>query len=281
MINNTMTPQFIGYISDFINWDNGNNTIRITLTTPVDPGSPAGWELIDDIREKVSELFDYEDVEGAYVTGMSAMFKDSKDEMYVNVPQMLLLAVVLIFLALLVLFRSIVLPIKAILTISGSILFALGSLVMVFEYGWFNDVTIAGYQIWSAEVVGITYFLPVFLFTTILGLGMDYSILIISRIKEEYDKTGDMDEAVGTGLAKTAGVITSAATVMVATFLVFAGAPMLILKMMGMAMAIAIVVDATISRIILLPAAMKLLGKQNWWLPKWLDKILPRLDLEH
>ena len=110
---------------------------------------------------------------------------------------------------------------------------------------------------------------------------MDYSIFIISRIKEEFDATGDMDKSVGLGLAKTAGIITSAATIMTATFLVFAASPLLTLKMMGLAMAIAIVIDATIARTILLPAAMKLAGKYNFWLPKWLSKILPKLDIEH
>ncbi|MHA2276208.1 MAG: MMPL family transporter, partial [Candidatus Kariarchaeaceae archaeon] len=98
---------------------------------------------------------------------------------------------------------------------------------------------------------------------------------------EEYENGADMDDSVGIGLAKTAGVITSAAAIMTVTFMVFALSPMIMLKMMGFAMAIAIVVDASISRIIILPAAMKLLGEWNWWLPKWLEKRLPNIRLKH
>ncbi len=274
--------QFVGYMGNYINMDYGNNTLKIDITTPLDPGSAAAWELVEILRAEIDDIFgDNEYVVDLYVTGLSAIFRDSSFEMYENVPLMIIVATTLIFLALLVLFRSIALPIKAILTISGSILFGLGSLVMIFQYGWLPELSILGTVFWTSEVVGVSYFLPTFLFTTILGLGMDYSILIISRIKEEYDKTGDMDESVGIGISKTAGVITSAATIMIATFLVFASSPMLVLKMLGIALAVSIAVDATISRILLLPAAMKLLGSTNWWLPRWLDKILPKIELEH
>jgi uncharacterized membrane protein YdfJ with MMPL/SSD domain len=194
---------------------------------------------------------------------------------------MLVVAVLLIFLSLLVLFRSVILPIKAILTIAGSILFGMGTLVYIFQLGYIQLIEFFGFTLWEAELSGITYFLPTFLFTTILGLGMDYSIFIISRIKEEFDISGDMDGSVGVGLTKTAGIITSAATIMTATFLVFAASPLLTLKMMGLAMAVAIVIDATIARTILLPAAMRLAGVYNFWIPKWLEKILPDVKLEH
>ncbi|MCY3410234.1 MAG: MMPL family transporter [Candidatus Heimdallarchaeota archaeon] len=292
MIENPYLPMYeqamnmVNHMKGYINFEHGNNTIKIDMTTQLDTGSPQSMDLIDIIREKVKEIFNDGDnykfgIVGIYTTGLSAIFLDGMNDMYADVPEMIVLAVALIFLALLILFRSIALPIKAIITISGSILFGLGSIVLVFQYGYFNLIEIFGVTLFEAEIVGLTYFLPAFLFTTILGLGMDYSILIISRIKEEYLRTGKMDESVGVGISKTAGVITSAALVMIATFLVFAGSPMIIMKIMGLAMAIAIFVDATISRIILLPAAMKLLGEYNWWIPKWLDKILPKIELEH
>lgn len=273
--------QIIDYMGDYINMKHGNNTILLELTSPLDPGSAAAWEMVAILRDKIDKIFSGEDYKKIYVTGLSAIFYDGSEDMYKNVPMMLVVAIIAIFFALMFLFRSIVLPIKAILTISGSILFGLGTLVFIFQFGWLPEVNIAGKTLWTSEIVGVTYFLPTFLFTTILGLGMDYSILIISRIKEEYDKTGDMDKSVGIGISKTAGVITSAATIMIATFLVFGGSDMLILKMLGVAMAVAIAVDATISRVLLLPAAMKLLGEKNWWLPRWLDKILPKIELEH
>ncbi len=265
----------------YINWDVANNTLVISITANRDAGSAIAWQLVDVIRNKVTELFGALDVD-TYVSGFAASFKDSSDDLYNDVPKMLLVATTLIFLALMVLFRSILLPIKAILTISGSILVGLGSLVYIFQHGNILDITILEFQIWNAEQAGIAFIIPVFLFTTILGLGMDYSIFIISRIKEEHGKNGnELGESVGIGLSKTAGVVTSAASIMIATFLVFAASPMLIMKTMGLAMAIAIFVDATIARIILLPAAMKLAGRWNFWLPKWLDKILPKIDLEH
>jgi RND superfamily putative drug exporter len=265
----------------YINWDVANNTLVISITANIDAGSAIAWQLVDVIREKVTEFFGDLDVD-TYVSGFAPSFKDSSDSLYGDVPKMLLVATTLIFLALMVLFRSILLPIKAILTISGSILVGLGSLVFIFQHGNLLDITILNFQIWSAEQAGIAFIIPVFLFTTILGLGMDYSIFIISRIKEEHGHNGnELGESVGIGLSKTAGVVTSAASIMIATFMVFATSPMLIMKSMGLAMAVAIFVDATISRIIILPAAMKIAGRWNFWLPKWLDKILPKIDLEH
>ncbi|MDH5403165.1 MAG: MMPL family transporter [Candidatus Heimdallarchaeota archaeon] len=278
---------FIQNLKSYINWNGGeygaNNTILIRLTSNLDAGTSSAWELVDIIRDKIDEIFsNIGGIEATYVTGMAASFKDSKDEMYQNIPLMLFVAVISIYIILMLLFRSIILPAKAIITIAGSILFGMGVLVFIFQQGnLLGPYEVFGFVIWQAETSGITFFIPAFLFTVILGLGMDYSILIISRIKEEYERTGDMSESVGIGLSKTAGVITSAAIVMISTFMVFALSPMLILKTMGVAMAVAIFIDASISRIILLPAAMKLAGKWNFWLPNWLKKILPEIKLDH
>ena len=276
---------FLQHVKQYINWEMGNNTLQIEITSNLDPGSGAAWELVNIITNYVNDYFqpliDDFIIEQALITGFTALIKESSDGLYERVPLMLVVAVLLIFLSLLVLFRSVILPIKAILTIAGSILFGMGTLVYIFQFGYLQLIEFLGFTLWEAELSGITYFLPTFLFTTILGLGMDYSIFIISRIKEEYEKSGDMDESVGVGLTKTAGIITSAATIMTATFLVFAASPLLTLKMMGLAMAVAIVIDATIARTILLPAAMRLAGVYNFWIPKWLEKILPDVKLEH
>ncbi|MGB1981703.1 MAG: MMPL family transporter, partial [Candidatus Kariarchaeum pelagius] len=276
---------FLQHVKQYINWEMGNNTLQIEITSNLDPGSGAAWELVNVITNYVNEYFqpliDDSIIEQALVTGFTALIKESSDGLYERVPLMLVVAVLLIFLSLLVLFRSVILPIKAILTIAGSILFGMGTLVYIFQLGYIQLIEFFGFTLWEAELSGITYFLPTFLFTTILGLGMDYSIFIISRIKEEFDISGDMDGSVGVGLTKTAGIITSAATIMTATFLVFAASPLLTLKMMGLAMAVAIVIDATIARTILLPAAMRLAGVYNFWIPKWLEKILPDVKLEH
>ena len=274
--------QFKRFAADFINLEFGNNTLIMEFGSNIDYGSAAAWEFAEIIRKEIAPILeDVDEIENYYLTGIAAAFNDTSDSMYDSVPLMVTIAVVLIYLALLILFRSVILPAKAILTIGGSILFGLGTLVYVFQYGNLSLVEIGGFTIWESEQAGVTFMIPVFIFTTILGLGMDYSIFIISRIKEETEKGEEISDAVGLGLAKTAGVVTSAATIMTVTFMVFALSPMLVLKTMGLALSVAIVVDATISRIILLPSAMKLAGKWNWWIPKWLEKILPRIDLEH
>ncbi|MHA2277068.1 MAG: MMPL family transporter, partial [Candidatus Kariarchaeaceae archaeon] len=267
----------------FINYDHGNNTLIVELYANLDQGTEEAWNLADNLRGKVNELFSpLTQIEEYWVTGIAPAFKDTSDAMYADVPYMILVAVVLIYLALLVLFRSLILPAKAIFTIAGSIMFGLGVLVFIFQEGNLLNIEILGATIWKTDqTTGLMFFLPVFIFTTILGLGMDYSIFIITRIKEEYEKGVDISTAVGIGLGKTAGVVTSAAVIMTTTFMVFALSPLLVLKMMGLALSVGIVVDATISRIILLPAAMKLAGKWNWYLPKWMKKILPEIELDH
>ena len=251
-----------------------NNTLLISISSNLDQGSSEAWSLVGKIRDEVKTLFDPLGVK-TYVFGYAASYFDTEQSMYNNAPFMIGVAVILIFIALMVLFRSLLLPAKAILTISASILFALGSLVWIFQQGNFVWL-IAGEQ-----TDGIIFFIPVFLFTIVLGLGMDYSIFIITRIQEEWKKGAPSHDAVGTGLSKTASVVTSAATVMIVTFVVFAFSPLLFLKTVGIAMAIAIFIDATVSRMIILPAAMALAGKWNWYLPKWLKKILPEITLEH
>jgi len=118
------------------------------------------------------------------------------------------------------------------------------------------------------------------MFPILFGLSMDYEVFLISRIREEYDRIGDNTEAVARGMAGTGKVITSAALIMIAVFLAFVASPVPSLKMLGLGLATAVFVDATLVRMVLVPATMALLGKANWWLPSWLDRILPRLVIE-
>jgi len=273
---------FAEFTSGFINYEYGNNTMVVELYANIDVGTAVAWSLAEDLAKKTHDVFaSIEEVEEVYISGIAAAFNDTSDAMYDRVPLMLLVAVVLIYLALLVLFRSLIIPLKAILTIGGSLAFALGILVYVFQQGKLLEISLGDTILWEAEQTsGLMFFIPIFIFSTILGLGMDYSIIIISRIKEEADKGMEISDAVGLGLSKTAGVVTSAAIIMTSTFMVFALSPLLILQTMGLALSVGIIIDATISRIILLPAAMKLVGKGNWYLPKWLDRLLPKLDFE-
>ena len=128
--------------------------------------------------------------------------------------------------------------------------------------------------------VPIAPFMPVMMFAILFGLSMDYEVFLISRIREEYLKDGDTRRAVADGLAKTARVITAAAAIMVVVFLAFVASPEVFLKLFGIGLAAAIFLDATVVRMVLVPAVMQLLGKYNWWIPDWLERLLPRLDVE-
>jgi RND superfamily putative drug exporter len=128
--------------------------------------------------------------------------------------------------------------------------------------------------------VPIAPFMPVMMFAILFGLSMDYEVFLVSRIREEYLKHGDTRRAVADGLAKTARVITAAAAIMVVVFLAFLAAPDVFLKLFGIGLASAIFLDATLVRMVLVPAVMQIFGKANWWIPSWLEKVLPTLDVE-
>ena len=169
----------------------------------------------------------------------------------------------------LVTFRSIVIPIKAILLNLLSVGAAYGVLVIVFQNG--NGESLLGFE----SNGGVTNWLPLFLFVVLFGLSMDYHVFILSRVRELYDRGMSTDEAVQRGISTTAGTVTSAAAVMVGVFLVFVTLEFLDFKELGLGLAVAVLIDATIIRGVMLPAAMKLLGDWNWYLPSWLEW-LPR-----
>ena len=171
----------------------------------------------------------------------------------------------------LVAFRSIVVAIKAIVLNLLSVAAAYGVLVLVFQHG------IGKGLLGFSSTAGIDPVTPLLLFVILFGLSMDYHVFIISRIRETFDRGASMDEAISHGIKSTAGVVTSAAIVMVAVFSIFATLSMLIFKQFGVGLAAAVLIDATLVRGVLLPATMKLLGERNWYLPKWLEW-LPRLE---
>jgi uncharacterized membrane protein YdfJ with MMPL/SSD domain len=205
------------------------------------------------------------------VTGTTAADKDWSDSMKQTAPLIFGFVLLFAFLLLLASFRSVVIAIKAIVLNLLSVGAAYGLLVAVFQWGW--GESLFGFE----SNGGITPWLPMFLFVILFGLSMDYHVFILSRVREAYDRGLPSDEAVAHGIKTTAGVVTSAATVMVATFAVFAMLPLIDMKEMGIGLAAAVLIDATIIRAVLLPATMKLLGERNWYLPKWLEW-LPHLD---
>jgi uncharacterized membrane protein YdfJ with MMPL/SSD domain len=179
----------------------------------------------------------------------------------------------LAFLLLLVTFRSIVIPLKAIVLNLLSVAAAYGVLVLIFQDGHLQSLL--DFQ----SVGGITAWLPLFLFLVLFGLSMDYHVLILSRVREDHDNGMTTEQAVAHGIRATAGVVTSAAVVMVAVFAIFITLGFLDFKMMGVGLAVAVLLDATVVRAVLLPATMKLLGEWNWYLPSWLEW-LPQVSPE-
>jgi RND superfamily putative drug exporter len=207
------------------------------------------------------------------VTGPTAASADSNALLKRKAPLVFGFVLVFAFLLLLVTFRSVVIAGKAIVLNLLSVGAAYGVLVAVFQWGW--GASLLGFQ----SNGGIAAWLPIFMFVILFGLSMDYHVFILSRVREAFDRGMTTEEAVEHGITTTAGVVTSAALVMVGAFAVFALMPILDMKEMGIGLAVAVLLDATIVRAVLLPATMKLLGDWNWYLPKWLEW-LPRLESE-
>jgi uncharacterized membrane protein YdfJ with MMPL/SSD domain len=221
-----------------------------------------GVELLRD--EIIPEALDGSEAQ-VYVTGMTAVSMDFTDAMYGSVPYVFGFVLGLAFILLLVMFRSIVIPLKAILLNLLSVASAFGVLVMVFQWGW-------GISLLGSEAPGVIgSWMPVILFAIVFGLSMDYHMLLLNRIKEAYDQGHDNDASVSEGIRLTAGQITSAAAIMVGVFGTFALGRNIDGQQFGLGLGVAVLIDATIIRSVLLPASMKLLGDWNWYLPSWLE----------
>ena len=200
-----------------------------------------------------------------YVTGMTAISMDFSDATYKSAPYVFGFVLGLAFLLMLVMFRSIVIPVKAILLNLLSVGAAYGVIVMVFQWGW-------GISVLGSEAQGaVAPWLPLILFTILFGLSMDYHMLLLNRIKEAYDQGHGNEESVSVGIRLTAGQITSAAAIMVGVFGTFALGRDVSAQQFGVGLGVAVLIDATIIRSVLLPATMKLLGDRNWYLPTWLE----------
>ncbi len=237
-----------------------------------DPSSTLAVDALERLRgEYVPEAFD--GVAKVYVTGDTAWTVDNVDEMTNWLPIVFGLVLSSSFVLLLVVFRSIVVPIKAVLMNVLSVGAAYGLLVMVFQNG--IGAELLGFK----QTPVIEHWLPLFLFSILFGLSMDYHVFLLSRIKERYDETGENRKSVAFGLRSTAGIITGAALIMVGVFGGFAIGDMSMFQQMGFGLAAAVIIDATLVRSILVPASMVLLGDRNWYFPSWLEW-LPRIDVE-
>jgi uncharacterized membrane protein YdfJ with MMPL/SSD domain len=209
----------------------------------------------------------------AGVTGETAISQDFRDAMRGKAPLVFAFVLGLAFLLMLVSFRSLVIAVKTIVLNLLSVAAAYGVLVLVFQHGLASSLLGVEYT------EGVMAWLPVFMFVILFGLSMDYHVFILSRIREAYDRGMRTEDAIAYGIKSTAGVVTSAAVVMVFVFSIFATLSLIMMKQFGVGLATAVLIDATIVRGVLLPATMKLLGEWNWYLPRWLSW-LPKVQLE-
>ncbi len=245
--------------------------VAIPTTAPQDI---ATVDTIDRLRaETFAEVLETSPAT-AHVGGQSASFADIAERVSGRIGVFIVAVVLLSFLLLTLVFRSILVPLKAAVLNLLSIGAAYGVLVMVFQWGW--GIGLIGLE----TTVPIVSFIPMFMFAILFGLSMDYEVFLLSRVREEYIATGDNDASVIHGIASTARVITSAALIMILVFVGFVVNDDPVTKMFGLGLATAIFVDATIVRIVLVPATMKLMGDANWWLPRSLDRVLPTIDIE-
>jgi len=247
----------------------------VLITPDSAPQDQETAELLDRLRSETDPAILEATGAQVYIGGSQAITQDFTKVLTDALPIFLGVVIALGFLALMVLFRSIVVPLTAAVTSLLSFAAALGITVAVFQWGW------------AADLLGISGtgpifpFLPVMVFAILFGLSMDYQVFLVSRMQEEWQRTGDNLAAVRRGLAGSGRVVVIAAAIMSSVFLAFVPSPNSTIKLFGIALASAVIIDAFIVRMILVPSLMSMLGKANWWLPGWLSKILPTIKVEH
>jgi putative drug exporter of the RND superfamily len=237
------------------------------------PQDEATTDLVSRLRQEVLPPAEAAAGVDVAVTGSVAVNVDFSNFLASRLPYFFGAVLLLSFLLLMVVFRSLLVPVKAVIMNLLSIGAAYGIVVALFQWGWLSDVI-------GVQPAPIEPWIPMMLFAIVFGLSMDYEVFLLSRIREEWRRTGDSRTSVADGLAATAKVITAAAAIMVFIFGSFILEADRVVKLMGTGLATAILLDATIVRMLLVPATMELLGDKNWWLPSWLDRILPTLDVE-
>jgi RND superfamily putative drug exporter len=279
------TPEDLDVITTAVQADSGVEVVAPPM--PNEDGTAALWQLVpttgpqdDATSELVDRLRDdvlppVEDTVGfqVNVSGFNAVNLDFSDYLQSRLLYVFAIVLLLSFVLLMVVFRSILVPFKAVVMNLLSIGAAYGVVVALFQWGWLSSIT-------GVQPAPIEPWAPMMLFAIVFGLSMDYEVFLLSRVREEWLRTGDSSNAVADGLAATAKVITAAAAIMVlvfGSFLLELDRP---IKLLGVGLAIAILLDATIVRMLLVPATMELLGDRNWWLPRWLDRLLPTIDVE-
>ncbi len=236
------------------------------------PQDAATTELVQRLRAEVLPVAAPEGVD-VLVTGFVAVTVDFADYLAGRLVVFFGVVLALSFILLTLVFRSLLVPLKAVFMNLLSIGAAYGVLVAVFQWGWLSSLV-------GVEPAPVEPFVPMMLFAIVFGLSMDYEVFLLSRVREEWLRTGDSSRSVADGLAATARVITAAAAIMVFVFGSFVLEDNRAIKLFGLGLAVAVLLDATIVRLLLVPATMELLGDRNWWMPRWLDRLLPTLHVE-
>ncbi|MEU1950059.1 MMPL family transporter, partial [Streptomyces sp. NPDC020125] len=254
-------------------FNKAGDTATLTVISKYKPSSIDTENLVGDIRDEASG-FKADTGAEVLVTGQTGMNIDISQKLNDALVPYLVLVVGLAFLLLMVVFRSVLVPLKAALGFLLSVVAALGAVVAVFQWGWLADL-------FGVEETGpIMSMMPIFMIGVVFGLAMDYEVFLVTRMREAYVHGERPGEAVVTGFRHGARVVTAAAVIMISVFAGFIGSSESMIKMIGFGLATAVLFDAFVVRMAIVPAVLALLGKSAWWLPRWLDRALPNVDVE-
>ncbi len=261
------------HVGEVVANDSGDTAILpiIPLTSPA---AQETEDLVHRLRDDVLPQLGEETGAQVALTGTTAVLIDMADKMAAALPVFMAIVIGLTTILLLVVFRSIVVPLKAAVAILLSIASAFGVVVAIFQWGWLAGL------VGVEDSIPIISFLPMLMFAILFGLSMDYEVFILSRVREDYVRTAQARPSVVSGLTSSARVITAAALIMISVFASFILGDDPIIKMMGLGFSVAVLLDATVVRMMIVPAVMALFGDRAWWLPGWLDRLLPNLDVE-
>ncbi|MEU7515025.1 MMPL family transporter [Streptomyces sp. NPDC042898] len=257
-----------------VTYNSSGDTAFLTVVPDSSPQSKATSELVDRLRTDVLPKAETGTSLDVHVGGVTASYDDFAEIIIGKLPLFVGVVIALGCLLLLLAFRSIGIPLKAAAMNVAAVAGAFGVVVAIFQWGWGSELLGLG------SAGPIEPFLPVIMVSVLFGLSMDYQVFLVSRMYEEWLETGDNRRAVRVGLAETSRVINSAAVIMIAVFLAFVLSGDRVIAMFGIALAAAVALDAFVLRTLLVPALMHMLGGANWWLPKWLDRLLPRISIE-
>jgi putative drug exporter of the RND superfamily len=259
-------------VPPIVNATRGNDTAVITVFSKYDRYSKQHQTFITELRNDILPVVRHSGaVVETSVGGDGAIFLDFRDAMLSRFPLLVAGVTLVTFIMLMMFFQSVFLPLKAILMNFVSILATYGVLVMIFQYGWGDRV------LGFTSLGGLGILTPPTLFAVLFALSTDYEVFMLSRVKEYFHATRDNEEAVARGLQNTAGLITAAGLILVGTFGSFAAADVVAVKEIGIGLAVGVLIDSTIVRVIMVPATMRLMGEANWWMPAWLKRIVPEL----